>query len=626
MDAGKPLKPFLKWAGGKTQLLSAIVQHVPPKYGLYIEPFVGGGAVFFHLRPREAVISDANPELMNCYRVVRDDVDALVELLFAYPYDRDFYYELRKQRPSKLTPIARAARLIYLNKTCYNGLYRVNKQGEFNVPFGLQRNPKICDRAQLKAASQALRDVVIEEGGYCSILAKYARTGDFVYLDPPYYPVSAYADFNRFIKEFFYEEDHVELALELKRLVEMGVWVLLTNSNTEFTRRLYQQFPYEIIDTRRNISCNGTGRGTGQDLIVFATKATEKTARYRQGKSETLTVLEKFPGTRFMGSKYNVLDFIWDSVKNLNFNSVLDAFCGSACVSYLFKVKGKQVYSNDFLHFCYHTANALVANNGIHLTEDDLAVLLSPDPRAATFVQDTFQGLYFSDQENVFLDQVRGNIDKLQDSYKRSLAISALVRACLKKRPRGIFTYVGERYYDDRRDLQMELREHFIEAVREYNRAVFDNHLRNVAFNEDTFELDIAADLVYLDPPYYSPYSDSDYVRRYHFVEGLVRYWQGVKVQMHAKTRKFKKYPTAFDGKKSTYEAFPRLFEKFRNSIIVVSYSSNGLPAKSELAYMLKQFKRRVSVLQITHRYSFGTQYEKALAANNVEEYIFVGT
>lgn len=598
---------------------------MPPHYGRYIEPFLGGGALFFHLRPSEAIISDANPELVNCYRIVRDNVEELIDLLLQYPHDKDFFYDLRGQMPAVLTPVARAARFVYLNKTCYNGLYRVNKQGLFNVPFGSQKNPTVCDQAQLRAASRALRGIQIEEGDYRRILAEYARSGDFVYLDPPYYPVSIYSDFKRYTKEFFYEEDHVQLALQLTRLIERGVRVLLTNSYSEFTRRLYQQFPFEIIDTRRNINCNGAGRDVGRDLVVFATEPARQTKRRKPVKSETLTILERFPGTRFMGSKYNVLDFIWDSVKDLNVNSVLDAFSGSGCVSYLFKTKGKQVFSNDFLHFSYHTANALVANNAVRIEDEDLAFLLSPNPQAPTFISDTFQGLYFSDDDNRFLDQIRANIDHLENPYKRSLALAALVRACFKRRPRGIFTYVGERYNDNRPDVQIGLRQHFLRAVSEYNRAVFDNSLVNRAFNQDVFQLDVKTDMVYLDPPYYSPLGDSDYVRRYHFVEGLVRAWQGVEIQPRTITKKFTSYPTAFKGKESTYNAFLRLFEKFRDSIIVVSYSSNSQPSKTELADMLKHFKKRVSVFQIGHKYSFGTQYEGDQIANNVDEYVFVG-
>ena len=624
MHKREPLKPFLKWAGGKTQLIDTLVAHVPNEYGKYMEPFIGGGALFFYLRPERAVISDSNPELVNTYQMVRDDIEGVNNLLQDYPHDKTFYYELRARQPQNLSPLERAVRFIYLNKTCYNGLYRVNKKGEFNVPFGSQKNPTICDSTNLRLASEALQNVEILEGDYKAILQEQAFPNDFVYLDPPYYPISEYSDFKRYTKEFFYEEDHAQLASLFEQLTERGVWSLLTNSNTEFTRRLYQGFSYQIVETKRNINSNGNGRNQGQDLIVFATTPPQKAKRKQNGRSTTYKVLEKFPGTRFMGSKYNVLDFIWESVCDQKFMSVLDAFAGSGCVSYLFKTKGKKIHSNDLLHFSYHTANALIANNKVIITDEDGEQLLRQTPDAPTFIQDTFKNLYFCDADNRFLDQARFNIDQLGNPYKKSIALAALARACLKKRPRGIFAYVGDRYNDNRPDVQKSLREHFVTAIIEFNQAVINNEQSNTASNRDVFELENNFDLVYLDPPYYSPRSDSDYVRRYHFVEGLVRNWQGVEIQKHTKTKKFKKYPTDFDGKESTYAAFPRLFEKFQNSIIVVSYSSNSLPDKSELADMLKQYKQQVSVFQIGHKYSFGTQ-QKDLKSNNIEEYIFVG-
>jgi len=617
------VRPFLKWAGGKTQLIEKLMSHAPPTYGKYIEPFIGGGALFFHLQPQNAVIADSNPELINCYLVVRDCVEELIWTLSHYPHEKKFYYTIRQQNPDDMATIARAARFIYLNKTCYNGLYRVNKKGQFNVPFGSQKNPKICDPEQLKAASHALKNTQIELGDYRDILKKFAQPSDFVFLDPPYQPIGGHSDFKRYTKEFFYEDNQRQLAHEFEQLVKTGVYCILTNSNVPLIREFYEKFQYEIVDTKRNINSDG-GKRVGQDLIVFATEVAPQKPKSKRPIGQANALIENFPGTRFMGSKYNILDFIDSSTSNLHYSSVLDAFSGSGCVSYLFKTKGKQVYSNDLLEFSYHTTHALVANNNVVLTNDDIEMLLTPNCGAPTFIQDTFQGLYYSDSENAFLDEVRTNIERLENPYKKSLALSALVRACFKKRPRGLFSYVGERYNDNRMDMRRSLREHFVIAVQEFNSAVFDNARANFSYNCDIFDLDVTPDLVYMDPPYYSPHADSDYLRRYHFVEGLVKYWRGVKIQPHTKTKKFVKYPTPFDGKNATYAAFPKIFEKFRNSIIVVSYSSNSLPSKSELVDMLKAYKRSVTVLQTSHKYSFGTQHE-GRKANDVQEYIFIG-
>lgn len=326
-----------------------------------------------------------------------------------------------------------------------------------------------------------------------------------------------------------------------------------------------------------------------------------------------------------MGSKQGILSSIWDAVKHLPFNTVLDAFSGSGCVSYMFKGQGKVVIANDFLKYSYHIANALVANSSDVLSEKDIALLLEPNANRQNFIQETFQGLYFSDEDNLFLDNAIANIQQLASPFKSSLAITALNRACVKRRPRGVFTYTGNRYDDGRRDLKLSLQEQFLEAIELLNAAVFDNGQQNLALNHDVFSLNVAPDLVYLDPPYYTPLSDNDYLRRYHFVEGLSCYWQGVEILYHTKTKKLRKYYTPFDSRTEVYSAFERLLQKFSNSIIVVSYSSNSLPNRTELTDMLKAIKGNVMVHIIGHKYSFGTHSHKVGNQNNaVQEYLFV--
>lgn len=326
-----------------------------------------------------------------------------------------------------------------------------------------------------------------------------------------------------------------------------------------------------------------------------------------------------------MGSKQGILSSIWDGVKHLPFNTVLDAFSGSGSVSYMFKSQGKAVIANDFLKYSYHIANALVANSSDVLSEKDIVLLLEPNANRQNFIQETFQGLYFSDEDNLFLDNAVANIQQLASPFKSSLAITALNRACVKRRPRGVFTYTGNRYDDGRRDLKLSLQEQFLEAIVLLNAAVFDNEQQNLALNQDVFSLDVTPDLVYLDPPYYTPLSDNDYLRRYHFVEGLSCYWQGVEILHHTKTKKLRKYYTPFDSRTEVYGAFERLLQKFSNSIIVVSYSSNSLPNRTELTDMLKAIKGNVMVHIIGHKYSFGTHSHKVGNQNNaVQEYLFV--
>ncbi|MBM4076988.1 MAG: DNA adenine methylase, partial [Planctomycetes bacterium] len=243
------------------------------------------------------------------------------------------------------------------------------------------------------------------------------------------------------------------------------------------------------------------------------------------------------------------------------------------------------------------------------------------------YVEHTFRGIYFSPSDCRTIDNVRQNIRRLSNPYARALAMSSLVRACVKRRPRGVFTYVGDRYDDGRRDLKQSIAEHFISAATALNEAVFDNGKENVTRNTDALSLrSQLRSLVYIDPPYFSPRSDNEYVRRYHFVEGLARDWKGVSIQEHTQTKKFKSYPTPFSSYTGAKEAFEVLFRKHRDSIIVVSYASNALPTCDELTDLLSRYKSQVEVIPISHRYSFGNQGHKVHSNRNlVNEYLFIG-
>lgn len=242
-------KPVLKWAGGKTQMLKDLLPKVPASYGRYIEPFFGGGAMLFAMQPENAIIADSNPELINMYRQIADNVDDVIEYLKKYENTSEMFYAVRGQEWTALPKAEAAARTIFLNRTCFNGLYRVNKQGKFNVPFGRYKNPKICDEENLYAVSAILKKTEILCGDYLLVLEHYAQSGDFIFLDPPYLPISEYADFKRYTKEQFYEEDHVELAKLVMRLHERGCHVVLTNSNHPLVHELYA--PYKRLDTTR---------------------------------------------------------------------------------------------------------------------------------------------------------------------------------------------------------------------------------------------------------------------------------------------------------------------------------------------------------------------------------------
>ena len=609
-------KPILKWAGGKTQMLGDLIPKVPTSYGRYIEPFFGGGAMFFALQPENAVIADSNPELINMYRQVADHVDEVINYLKKYENTSEMFYAVRSLEWTALPKEEAAARTIFLNKTCFNGLYRVNKQGQFNVPFGKYKNPKICDEEGLRAASEVLKKAEILCGDYLLVLEHYAQPGDFVFLDPPYLPISEYSDFKRYTKEQFYEEDHVELAKMIMKLHERGCHVILTNSNHPLVHELYAPFTIDVIQTKRHISCNGSTR-KGEDVIV--TIPPKQRTLIKLVSKPLPEQVSAYPPTRFMGSKSKLLSEIWSVASQFNVNTVVDLFSGSGIVGYMFKAQGKSVISNDYMAMSATFTKAMVENNTVTLPLDEAKQLLVTHKESDHFVSTKFQGLYYTDEENDLIEAIR-------DPYKHAIAMTALIRACTKKRPRGIFTYTGHRYDDGRKDLQKSLAEQFLDAVEAVNSAVFDNGKVNRSKHGDAMDLRVEqADLVYIDPPYYSPLSDNEYVRRYHFVEGLARDWNGVEIQEHTQTKKFKSYPTPFSTRKGAADAFDKLFKKFANSILIVSYSSNSLPTQDEMVAIMAKYKQHVEVIPINYKYSFGNQNEAKTHRNSVQEYLFVG-
>lgn len=621
----KPVaRPILKWAGGKTQLLPELLARMPKTYGKFIEPFFGGGALFFSCQPKAgAVLADINPELTNLYRTVASNPHEIISLLKEFQNTQEFFYEVRSWDRESLSKEMQAARTLYLNKTCFNGLYRVNKKGEFNTPYGKYKNPNIVNESGILSASRVLQNVVFENLDYKQTLQKYAEPGDFIFLDPPYLPVGKYEDFKRYTKEGFYEEDHWELASEVKRLSELGCHVLLTNSNSPLVYDLYDEFDITVIQTKRHVNSKGDKR-TGEDIIVSAPPKRRKLVNTTSIKLPVQ--VEKYPSTRYMGSKQSLLMQIANAVAPFQFESVLDLFGGSGVVSYMFKSLGKQVITNDYMTMNATLANALITNSKITLTKEDIKILLSVNTQRSTFVSDTFKDIYFKDEDNEFIDNVRSNIKLLKGAEKQALAMSALIRTCTRKRPRGIFTYTGFRYDDGRKDLIMSFEEQLLDAIEQLNDAVFDNGRENKSLNKDSMAVNVKADLVYIDPPYYNPTSDNEYVRRYHFVEGLARNWQDVEIQWETKTKKFKNYPTPFSTKNGAYDAFDQLFKKHRNSILVVSYSSNSFPTKDEMLRLLAKYKQDVEVIAIDHTYSFGNQGHKVNDnKNRVQEYIFIG-
>lgn len=337
---------------------------------------------------------------------------------------------------------------------------------------------------------------------------------------------------------------------------------------------------------------------------------------------DTLEKVEPYPRLRYMGSKYKVIPYLVEKFAEIPFETVLDAFSGSGVVGYALKVMGKQVTTNDFLHFASTVAKAVIENPGVVLDPEDIDLILSPNADGRNFIQRTFNGLYFPEEDHAFLDSAWSHIENLPE-YKKELAIASLCLAAARKQPRGVFTITTFRYDDGRRNLRMPLKELFLEAVEEYNRVVFDNGKENKSLCEDVFDIDPNGyDLVYFDPPYAPPKDDNCYIKRYHFLEGLSVYWRGQRILEDTKTKKLEKRFTPFSYKRTIRDALRELIYRFRKSVIVLSYSSNSVPSKEEILDILRGEKQQVEVYEVPHVYSFGTH--SAAQRRKVHEYIFV--
>lgn len=276
------LRPFLKWAGGKRQLLPVLRKYIPKSSGscTYFEPFVGAGAFLFDLQPKKAVINDTNKELINCYQTIKDNPEELLELTKDYQKNisKDRYYELRElDRRSdfeKFSNIQRAARIIYLNKTCFNGLFRVNSQGQFNVPYGDNKNPIVADEIVIRAVSKYLNENEIEIVNQdFEIAVSKARKGDFIYFDPPYDPISSSSSFTGYDLNGFDRDEQFRLKKVSDALIDKGCNVLLSNSATDFIKNLYGDKEYYSlveVGATRSINSVGTSRGKINEVLIFS--------------------------------------------------------------------------------------------------------------------------------------------------------------------------------------------------------------------------------------------------------------------------------------------------------------------------------------------------------------------
>jgi adenine-specific DNA-methyltransferase len=335
----------------------------------------------------------------------------------------------------------------------------------------------------------------------------------------------------------------------------------------------------------------------------------------------------KYPEFRYMGSKRRLLPWIHDILAPLDFESALDPFSGSGCVAYLLKAMGKRVVATDFLNFSTELARASIENSSHRLDGPAIKTLLKArSSRGAGFIEKTFADVFYTHEDLRFLDRVNANLSKIENHHQQSLARAALIRSCLKRQPRGVFTVSGDlsKYDDGRRDLKLSIEEHFLEQIEVFNGIVFDNGKRNAVRRCDAFESrNRNVDLVYLDPPYVPRADDNCYIKRYHFLEGLSCNWAGLEIDHSTKVKKIPKRFTPFSYRKTAIEAFDRLFRRFQNQTIVLSYSSNGFPDLDVLTSTLGRYKREISVHRRPHRYHFGTH--AAVERSLVDEYLIVG-
>lgn len=340
----------------------------------------------------------------------------------------------------------------------------------------------------------------------------------------------------------------------------------------------------------------------------------------------------KFPSTRYQGSKAKLVDWIWEQIADLDFVTCLDAFGGTASVAYRLKQAGKQVTYNDLLRFNYYIGLALIENNLVRLSSEEVDWLLQRHSQItySRFVQDTFTDIYFTDEENAWIDQTITNIRQLTDPHKFALAFFALSQSCIIKRPYNLFhrknLYIRfaevERSFGNKTTWDRPFDEWFRIFVGEANQAIFDNEQMNRALNLDALDVPGEYDLVYIDTPYISKRGVAvDYLWFYHFLEGLTMYDEWNKhIDRRSKHRRLRSRPSEWIDKKQIHAAFDRLFQRYQRSILVVSYRSDGIPSESELVCLLKRYKRNV---RVEH---FG-QYKYVLSTNSeTKEILLIGT
>lgn len=390
-----------------------------------------------------------------------------------------------------------------------------------------------------------------------------------------------------------------------------------------FTKELIVQG--KVISVIRNYESN----------VYISSEPLVSSGEIKNVYKEPLTLFQdkdvsKFPSTRFQGSKTKLVNWIWDNTKNLEFETMVDLFGGTGSVGYMFKQKGKKVFYNDYLKFNYLTGLSLIENSDMKLTDDDLGFILAKhkNVKYPDFIQRTFKNIYYTDEENRWLDIVSTNIGKVKDKYKQALAYFSLFQSCIIKRPYNLFhrknLYIRkanvERSFGNKTTWDKPFKEHFLNFAKEVNEAIFDNGKKNIALNQDAFDFNRKADLIYIDTPYISNKGIGvDYIDFYHFLEGLCDYnnWAN-HIDYDSKHKKFKNKKSIWTDRNLIYNAFDKIFEKFQNNTLVISYRSDGIPSVEEMVSLLKKYKKNISIKQRAYRY--------ALNHHKTYEVLFIAT
>ena len=323
----------------------------------------------------------------------------------------------------------------------------------------------------------------------------------------------------------------------------------------------------------------------------------------------------KFPRTRYQGSKYKLQDWIKHHLGNLSFETALDAFSGTSSVAYIMKEMDKKVYCNDILKFNYYVAKALIENHCEQITKEDFDAIIQKKDNYnySYFIKETFEDIYFLDEENEWLDIVVQNIHQLKNENKKSMFLWALYQSCISKRPYNLFhrknLYVRtadvKRNFGNKTTWDKPFEEHFLKFIKEINTAIFDNNKENKVYNSDVFELNVKADLVYIDTPYIPKKGTLTYYRDfYHFLDGLTDYNNWHKdIDYESKHKKLKSTYNIWEDKSKILEAFTRLIEKFKDSILIISYRSDGVPTIEEISNVLEKYGKKVTIETIDYQY-----------------------